>query len=248
MSKDLFSKQADQYAKYRPSYPEALFEYILSFVKEKKVAWDCATGNGQAAARLAAYFDRVEATDLSEAQLQHAIQKDNIHYQVSKAEATPFADNTFDLITVATAYHWLDWDAFHKEATRVGKPGCVVAIWSTYTLHTEDQELQDIYNHFYWDIVGPYWEPERKFVDDQYRTVSFDFKPLPPEVFKIELSWTKEEFKGYLETWSASQKYTKENGHSPLRIIEARLNDAWNDTDAKPLSILLCFRIGEVVK
>jgi hypothetical protein len=35
MAKDLFSKQSDLYARYRPTYPRELYDYILSFVKEK---------------------------------------------------------------------------------------------------------------------------------------------------------------------------------------------------------------------
>ena len=47
--KDNFSSQADHYARYRPSYPPELFEFIIAQVKEKDMAWDCATGNGQTA-------------------------------------------------------------------------------------------------------------------------------------------------------------------------------------------------------
>jgi ubiquinone/menaquinone biosynthesis C-methylase UbiE len=248
MAKDLFSERANLYAQYRPTYPEVLFEYILSFVKERKMAWDCATGNGQAAVHLAQSFDQVEATDISEAQLRNAVLKENIHYQVSAAEATPFNDNTFDLITIATAYHWLDWDAFHKEATRVGKPGCVIAAWATYTMRLPEDELQQLYFQFYREIVGSFWEPERRYVDDQYETVAFNFQPLPIQNFEIELEWTKQQFKGYLETWSATQKYMKTNGASPLDIIEVKLNALWKDEEKKKLAIPLCLRLGRVVK
>src|SRR3954468_4081905 len=101
MAKDLFSKQSDVYAKFRPTYPKELFEYILSFVQQRNSAWDCATGNGQAAVMLSDYFKNVEATDISEAQLANAVQKENINYRISPAEQTPFDDNTFDLVTVA---------------------------------------------------------------------------------------------------------------------------------------------------
>ena len=107
--KDLFSRQAAAYAQYRPHYPQALFDYILSFTRNREYAWDCATGNGQAAVMLANYFKSVEATDISEAQIDRAVKRPNIHYQVCAAEETPFADNSFDLITIATAYHWLNW-------------------------------------------------------------------------------------------------------------------------------------------
>ena len=44
---DHFSKQASLYARYRPQYPAALFEYLASVAPEREAAWDCGTGNGQ---------------------------------------------------------------------------------------------------------------------------------------------------------------------------------------------------------
>jgi len=105
MAKDLFSTQSDLYAKYRPTYPKELYDHILSFVKEKNTAWDCATGNGQAAVVLADHFKKVVATDISSAQIDKAVIKENIEYLVCPAESNPFTDNTFDLVTVAQAYH-----------------------------------------------------------------------------------------------------------------------------------------------
>ena len=101
MPKDLFSKQHASYAKYRPSYPKALIDYVMSYVENKQMAWDCATGNGQAALPLAEHFANVVATDLSEKQLAMAEARANIQYIRSEAEHTSFPENTFDLITVA---------------------------------------------------------------------------------------------------------------------------------------------------
>lgn len=248
MAKDLFSNHASLYAKYRPNYPPEFFEHILSFVHQRDKVWDCATGNGQAAYTLADHFKKVEATDLSAAQLSNARQKPNIHYQQSPAESTPFENNQFDLITVASAYHWLNWPAFHKEANRVGKNGCVVAVWCYYTLFFEEGDLNDLYLHFYKDITGPYWEKERRFVDEKYRTVQFDFEPLPEKEFETRLQWTRSEFLGYLETWSATQAYIRINGESPLVKILPRLNELWGDEDKKVLTFPLCLRLGRIGK
>lgn len=67
--KDNFSKQSAGYARYRPVYPQELYDFILNNVKSKQVAWDCGTGNGQAAKELAKVFDRVYATDISQNKL-----------------------------------------------------------------------------------------------------------------------------------------------------------------------------------
>lgn len=248
MPKDFFSTQASSYAKFRPHYPQELFDYIFSFVKEKNCAWDCATGNGQAAKVLADHFKKVEATDISEAQLQNAVQKGNIHYQISSAEQTPFADGSFDLITVATAYHWLDWEAFYKEATRVGKHDAVVAIWAYNLLSANEEEINKAIQYCYVEIVGPYWHKERSHVADEYQTIPFAFSPLPSKNFQQKLYWNKDQLLGYFSSWSATANYTKQNGHSPLpRMIEA-INNAWPGDVTKEFTIRFFLKIGRVAK
>src|SRR6187399_2214683 len=175
MAKDLFSKQADLYARYRPTYPKELYEYILSFVKEKNTAWDCATGNGQAAVVLASHFKKVIATDISAAQIEKAIKKENIEYSVCAAESTPFADNTFDLVTVAQAYHWIKWEDFRKEVIRVCKPGAVIAVWMYYNHNTHDEKVTAAVRNFHATITKPYWDYERRYVEEKYETVEFDY-------------------------------------------------------------------------
>ncbi|HUC81144.1 MAG TPA: class I SAM-dependent methyltransferase [Flavisolibacter sp.] len=248
MAKDLFSTQADLYARYRPTYPQELFDHILSFVENRDCAWDCATGNGQAAQVLANHFKKVEATDISEKQLQNAVQKANIHYQLSPAEKTPFADNCFDLITIATAYHWFDWKAFFTEANRVGKHGCVVAAWAYHVFYSVDDNITNIIQHFYRNIVNAYWDKERSYVDDRYTTVEFAFDPLPVKEFDLVLHWSRDDFFGYLSTWSAVQKYIQQNGHSPLTLIEADVKKAWPDDSSKEFHFPLFLKLGRVIK
>ena len=60
--KDHFSGHATDYARYRPDYPAALYEFLAKTARRHEVAWDCGTGSGQAALGLAPYFDRVIAT------------------------------------------------------------------------------------------------------------------------------------------------------------------------------------------
>ena len=113
--KDNFSKDSDLYAKYRPTYPKELFTYLFDLVENKDFAWDCATGNGQVAVELAKGFNVVKATDLSDSQLENATREDNINYSVQLAEKTNFKNNQFDLITVAQAIHWFNFEQFYAE-------------------------------------------------------------------------------------------------------------------------------------
>lgn len=240
--KDNFSVQAEDYSKFRPHYPPEMLEYIVSFVKSRDCALDVATGNGQVAAALAGYFKKVYATDISKNQLENAIKKDNIIYQQESAERTGFADGMFDLITVAQAIHWFDFDAFYKEVHRILKPGGVIAIMG-YGLLTTNPEADSIIRHFYKNIIGPYWDPERRYIDEDHKTIPFPFEEIKAKSFTNRFTWTFEQLKGYLSTWSAVQHYIRQNDTDPLEIIEKELKDVWGKSDMQVVFPLL-LRIG----
>lgn len=98
------------------------------------MAWDCATGNGQAAIALCKYFKNVIASDASKSQIDNRFHRDNITYQVFSVEKASIPDNSVDMITVAQAIHWFDFERFYKEVTRVSKRNGILAIWS-YGMH-----------------------------------------------------------------------------------------------------------------
>lgn len=240
--KDNFSVQAEDYSKFRPHYPPEMLEYIVSFVKNRDCALDVATGNGQVAAALAGYFKKVYATDISAKQLENAIKKDTIIYKQESAEHTGFANGMFDLITVAQAIHWFDFDAFYKEVSRILKPGGVIAIMG-YGLLTTNTEADRVIQQFYKDIIGPYWDPERRHIDEEYKTIPFPFEETKAKSFTNRFTWTFEQLMGYLSTWSAVQHYIKDNNTDPLEIIKGELKDVWEKSDRQVVFPLL-LRIG----
>ena len=246
--KDLFSRQADIYAKYRPTYPKALIDYVLSFVKEKNFAWDCATGNGQAALLLAPYFNRIAATDLSQKQIDHAIPDERISYSTGSAEKTVFADNSFDLIIVAQAYHWFSFDAFFQEATRVARPEGIIAVWGYGLVTTRDLALQEAIQNFYTEVVGPYWDAERKYVDEAYRTVPFYFQELPSKDFSMDVAWNLEDLTGFLNTWSSVQHFITAKGYNPIDDFEQTIARIWGEEKKKSFSFPLFLRIARIKK
>ncbi len=247
MAKDLFSKQAEFYARYRPTYPQSLIAYILSFVETRETAWDCATGNGQTALLLAPYFKKVMATDVSEKQIGQAIAHPSITYSVGTAEQTSFADNSFDLITVSQAYHWFKFDAFFHEATRTGKPGAIVAVWAYALADTPYKKISDAIYHFYTDTVGPYWDMERRYVDEQYKTIPFAFHELPSKNFSIDLEWSMEDCLGYLNSWSSVQHFIRANQYNPVDELAKQLKPVWKG-EKQPFSFPVFLRIGKIMK
>lgn len=241
MSKDLFSGHSRQYAAFRPTYPQALYDFILKQVADSKIAWDCACGNGQVARDISPRFERVYATDHSASQIENAIRRDNIVYSVQPAEHTSFEDHQFDLITVGQALHWLNIPEFFNEARRVSKPGGIVAIWG-YSLLSIDSRIDPIINHFYTEVVGPYWDKERKLVDNRYATIKLPFEKIEVPPFEFSFDWTLEEFVGYISTWSSVQKYIKQNQVDPVEDLGEQIGRLWGGNRKKvsfPLFVLM---------
>lgn len=243
--KNLFSTQARYYARYRPTYPAELYNFVLNHVRGRDLAWDCATGNGQVAGELAKHFRRVSATDISEKQLAEAIQKENIDYQVQTAETSQQADYSFDLITVGQALHWFDVEAFYREVERVAKPEGVLAVWG-YGLMKISPEIDTLVLHFYRNVVGPYWEYNRSYVDSAYATLPFPFREVPCPEFRMEKQWTLDELEGYLNSWSSVVTFTRERGYNPVPGFIGEIRSLWPDGETLRVTFPIFMRLGYV--
>ncbi len=224
--KDHFSAQAADYAKYRPDYPQELYDFILLNARGSAAAWDCGTGNGQVAVVLSDYYENVFATDPSAKQIENAMPAPNVHYSVAPAEASGLPAGSMDLITVGQAVHWFDFDQFYAEVRRVSKPGATVVIWG-YGLNFINNEVDAVVNDFYYNTLGTYWSPERKYLDAEYREIPFPFQRVDTPQLVMEKYWTMYDFMGYLSTWSSVQAYIKANGSNPLQQLAPKLLEAW---------------------
>ena len=244
--KDHFSKQANQYAAYRPRYPIELYQSLASLCEERKRAWDCATGNGQAAHGLVEFFDQVIATDGSENQIANAAAHKNIRFEVSPAEKTHIKTRSINLVTVAQALHWFELEAFYAEVNRVLKPGGILAVWS-YNFLYSGSKIDGILHDFYHNKIGSYWPPERSIVEAGYQGIYFPFKEIPMPRHEMEAQWDLSQLLGYLGTWSAVQRYKDQTGENPLTVLAAELTKVWGASEKKysikwPLSL----KVGRV--
>jgi len=228
MFQDLFSAQAATYADIRPDYPAALFEFLCSLVVQRTQAWDCATGNGQAAVALARDFDHVIATDASAEQIARARAHPRVEYRVALAEASGLPTASVQLITVAQALHWFDRDRFYDEARRVLVPDGTLAVWS-YGDPTidDDQALDGALQHFNLVTLGSYWPPGRGQVGEGYRRIPFPFPEVRAPRFVIERAWTLGQFTQYLRSWSSRARYLAQHGTDPVTPFEDALAKIW---------------------
>jgi len=245
--RDHFSARAATYAACRPTYPDALFDWIAGLVTRRDVAWDCGTGSGQAAVALAARFAHVHATDASAAQLAHAVPHARVSYAVAPAERSGLPERSVDLVTVAQALHWFDVDAFYAEVRRVLRPSGAIAVWTYGDVHTGDAALDDRLHRFAHGTLGPWWPPERAHVDAGYRTLPFPFHEVEAPSFVLEHRWTLPELAGYLRSWSATLRWQAAHATDPVAPLEAELRPLWGDPD-RPRTVIwpLVVRAGYV--
>jgi len=231
---DHFSVVANRYANFRPHYPAALFDYLATLVPRQARVWDCAAGNGQASHDLARRFSHVVATDASKEQIASATPEANIEFRVARADQSGLPDASIDLITVAQAVHWFDMN-FFAEAERVLKPGGVLAVWAYGIKTVEGDAVNRLVQDFYANKVGPYWPPERKLVEDEYRTIRFPFAEIIPPAFRMEARWTLAQLLCYFSTWSATNRYIKANGENPTESLAVALAPVWGDPEKPKL-------------
>ena len=245
--KDNFSSQSDRYAKYRPTYPSDLFEFLNLKVQNKNNVWDCGTGNGQVAYELANTFDNVFATDISQSQIDNALKADNISYSVQPAEKTNFDNGLFDLIVVAQAIHWFDFDKFYTEVKRTAKNNALLCVIGYGKLEISEQ-IDKAITDFYDNIIGKYWDKERKYIDENYQTIPFPFDEIQtPNIVNIQY-WTLEHLIGYLNTWSAVKHFIRQNKYNPIDKLQKDIEQIWDNEQTKQVYFPLLLRIGRITK
>lgn len=244
--RDYFSKQATDYARYRPGYPAALYEFLASLAPGYELAWDCGTGSGQAAVGLAEYFKKVIATDASREQIDHARPHLQVEYRIEPAEHTTLQANSVDLVTVGVAVHWFDFDPFYAEVRRVAKPGAVIAVW-TYDYPIITPAVDSLISAFNGDALTGYWPERIHYLTAHYATLPFPFEPIPSPEFQMQSHWDLNDLIGFVSSWSATQRYLTKKGANALDGVWTDLEKAWgNRNERKWIRWPIYLRAGRV--
>lgn len=230
--KDHFSGHSTAYAAFRPTYPRALATELKNISPGRQLALDVACGSGQLTVLLAEQFDRVVGTDASAAQIAASQPHERVTYKVALAEESGLPESCVDLVTVAQAAHWLNLDAFYREVRRVARPGAVVAL-ICYGLHRIDDAIDRVVERFYSETVGRYWPPERRFIEERYRSVPFPFDDIRLPELSMEADWRLDDLLNYLSTWSAVQAARRATGVDPIAPLAEELRQVWGDEEMK---------------
>ena len=220
---------------------------MAALVTRHTLCWDAGTGSGQAAGGLAEHFAEVVATDASADQIAHAAPHPGVTYRVAPAEESEIDEASVDLVTVGQAVHWFDQKKFFLEVKRVGGEGAAIAVWAYDLFDIPDSPAVDAVFRAFHASVETYWPPERAIVARRYADLLFPFEeiPLPPLTMMAE--WGLGRTLGYLSTWSAVKRCTKETGRNPIGEFEERFAAAWGDPAAeKTISWPLILRAGRI--
>lgn len=242
--KDHFSKLASPYAQFRPSYPASLFDYLARSCARRQLAWDCACGSGQATLAVAERFAHVVASDASAQQLAAAPPRANITYRLAPADCSGIQTDGADLITVAQALHWFDLEGFYREAARVLCSSGLLAVWTYSVVRSADDKIDALIQEFYHETVGPYWPPERRLVEEGYRSLPLPFEELAPPAFFMREEWEREHFLGYVGTWSATACCLEQSAEDPVSALRARLGPLWQEGQKQVVTWPLALRVS----
>ena len=243
---DHFSGCAGSYAAFRPKYPPDLLRFLAERSPRRELAWDCGSGNGQAAVLLAEHFARVQATDASREQLSHAVEHPRVTYRVGLEDDSGLPERSADLVTVAQALHWFDLTRFYAEVRRVLVPGGLVAVWC-YGHAQLDDALGALFDRFYLRRVGPYWPPERRHVESGYCDLDFPFDELDAGSWAMQARLDRRQLLGYIGTWSGVKECRAREGVDPLLELETELAELWPDRgETLPVRWPIALRVGRV--
>jgi len=188
-------------------------------------------------------FDRVIATDASEAQIANALSHERVEYRVASAEKNGIESESIDLIMVAQALHWFDLDRFYAEARRILIADGILAASAYNLLHIE-KAIDEVVNWYYHQVVGPFWPPERKLVE-KFSNLPFAFGEIDAPSFEMTAHWNLDHLLGYLRTWSSTQRFIAARGSDPLEQIVDDLCSAWGKPGQKRSIVWpLIIRIG----
>lgn len=151
-----FSNRVEDYVKYRPSYPQALVDFLTANTKlgPESVVADVGSGTGIFTRLLLATGTRVLAIEPNAA-MRAAAEfdlRENPRFTSidASAEATTLPDESVSLITAAQAFHWFDLERARREFARILKPkGKVALIWNAPKIDSDfAREYETIKENF----------------------------------------------------------------------------------------------------
>jgi ubiquinone/menaquinone biosynthesis C-methylase UbiE len=221
-----FSNRVSNYAKYRPSYPEAVIDFLQQAIGLKK-EWtiaDIGSGTGIFSELLLRNGYKVWGVEPNK-EMREEAEKTLAGYKKftsinAKAEQTFLTGNSIDLLTIAQAFHWMDRAAAKEEFLRILKPkGFIAMLWNIRSTHTPFlKAFEELKIKFGTDYKASRMMKEKDIA------AFFQPKPLTQKYFNHEQILDYESLKGQL----LSSSYIPLEGEKHKQMIVA-LESLFND-------------------
>lgn len=167
-----FADRVDNYVKYRPHYPQEMFDFLLSkhILTENSVIADIGSGTGISTEPFLKLNLEVFAIEPNK-EMREAAEKllsvhKNFHSVNATAENTTIKDHSVDIIVAGQAFHWFDKEKAKQEFKRILKPeGYVVLLWNDR--RTDSTEFLRSYEDFLQLCGTDYKEVNHKNIQDK---------------------------------------------------------------------------------
>jgi hypothetical protein len=122
------------------------------------------------------------------------------------------------------------------------RPGGLLVAWTYGRQRVDDGPVDEVLDDFYHRVIGPYWAPERRWVETGYRTLQFPFEEIAIDAPPMIAKWSLAQLLGYIGTWSAVARCREVTGKNPLAELAEPLVPLWGDPSAPrrvewPLSV-----------
>jgi SAM-dependent methyltransferase len=148
----LFGQQAEAYDQFRPTYPDAVIDELLGPVPAGLVVLDVGCGTGIASRQIAQRGARVLGVELAPRMAEIA-RGHGVEVETAAFEGWDAGGRTFDRVTSAQAWHWLDLPTATAKAASVLRPGGSLGlIWNA---GFQPDDLADALDEVYARVVPP---------------------------------------------------------------------------------------------
>jgi SAM-dependent methyltransferase len=201
-----FGSVAEEYDRYRPALPAALADDLAAAAPERVL--DVACGTGRAARMLAGRGLSVLGVELDE-RMAEVARRHGIPVEVSPFETWDAAGRRFDLITCASAWHWIQPRAGADKAAELLGPGGLLARFWTY--HVLDAPalaaLDAVYRVHAPELAGRgigHWR-SRALRDDAVAAHPA-FGPVEERTYRWEATLTADDWARMLATYSSHRE------------------------------------------
>ncbi|MEP7170837.1 MAG: SAM-dependent methyltransferase, partial [Bacteroidota bacterium] len=115
-----------------------------------------------------------------------------------------------------------------------------------YDIFRSDHQVDKIIDHLYFNVLNSYWDKERKYIDEHYKTIPFPFNEIKSPELNIAYHWDLDQLIGFLNSWSGVQHYKdRNNNENPLDQVTSDLKNCFKENEKKKVTFPVFLRVGK---